>query len=101
MSSASTQTCGWRSSTAASAVNSSREYTTPVGLLGGFRMNHLVFGVIAASSADGVILYPSSSRHTTGTGVPSARSGISRYETQYGAGVITSSPADTVAMIAL
>ncbi len=69
----------------------------PVGLLGVFSSSHFVRGVIARSSACGVSLKPSDSGHATTTGVPSLTSTMSGYDTQYGAGMMTSSPACTVA----
>ena len=57
--------------------------------------------VIFFSSSSGVILNPFFSEHLTIFGVPPAKRTISGYETQYGAGIITSSPGFTVAKIAL
>ena len=54
----------------------------PVGLQGVLIINALVRGVIAAFNFAGVILNPSCSVVGTTTGVPSARSTMSVYETQ-------------------
>ncbi len=78
MSSDSTQTCGWRRSTSASASNSPRLYTAPLGLPGELSSSQRVCGVIAASSCAGVILNPLSMPQSTTTGVPSATSVMSR-----------------------
>ena len=56
---------------------------------------------MAASSSTGCSLRPFSGRVATRTGVPSAKVTISGYDTQYGAGMITSSPASSVAISAL
>src|SRR5471030_2425586 len=64
-------------------------------------ISHLVLGVIARSSASGVSLKPVDSWQFTMTGVPSPNSTISGYETQYGAGMMTSSPGFRVASMAL
>ncbi len=67
-------------------------YTAPVGLVGLLMTTIRVFGVIAASSCAGVILKPCSMPASTITGLPSASSTMSGYDTQYGAGMMTSSP---------
>ena len=64
-------------------------------------ISHLVLGVIAASRAAGVILKPLSAVVSTATGAPPARRTMSGYDTQYGAGMITSSPGFKVATRAL
>jgi hypothetical protein len=58
-------------------LSSSREYAAPVGFDGELSRNHLVFGVIARSSAAALILKPFSMVPTTGTGVPPASSTMS------------------------
>ncbi|MNN44536.1 hypothetical protein D3C81_1588300 [compost metagenome] len=73
----------------------------PLGLFGAFSTSQRVRGVMAASSWAGVSLNAFSGRQLTKTGLPSASSTISGYETQYGAGTMTSSPACTVHMKAL
>jgi hypothetical protein len=60
-----------------------------------------VFGVMAFSSWAGVSLKPSASGHGTVTGLPSQASTMSGYDTQNGAGMITSSPSSTVIANAL
>jgi hypothetical protein len=56
--------------------------------------------VIADSSRRGVSLKPSASGQGTTTGVPSLARTMSGYDTQYGAGTITSSPVSSVAISA-
>src|SRR5258705_11611225 len=101
MSSVSTQTCGCLCSTAPSAINSAREYTAPVGLDGEFSISHFVRGVMLASSCAGVSLKPASRGHSTTIGTPPVSLTISGYDTQQGAGTITSSPGFNVAKKAL
>src|SRR3954469_15952108 len=101
MSSVSTQTCGFLTRTSVSALSSAREYAAPVGFDGELRSTHLVFGVIAAANASAVSLKPLFSEQGTQTGSPSASNTISGYDTQYGAGMMTSSPGLSVAMKAL
>ncbi|MOA26747.1 hypothetical protein D3C78_1475620 [compost metagenome] len=72
-----------------------------MGLLGVFNSTHFVRGVMACSNACGVSLKPSASGQASTTGVPSLTSTMSGYDTQYGAGMMTSSPACTVAASAV
>ena len=73
-------------------------YPDPVGLDGELRIIHFVLFVIAAFNFAGVILNPSFSSHFTIFGFPPAKRTISGYETQNGAGIITSSPLFKVAI---
>ncbi len=66
--------------------------TPPVGLLGEFKISNRVFGVIAFSIAAAFTLKPSSGFVSTNTGVPPAYFTMSGKLTQYGAGMMTSSP---------
>src|SRR3972149_344604 len=74
------------------AFNSSGRYAAPVGLDGLFITIAFVAGVIASSNSSGVILKPFSSRAGRITGVAPDIATITGYDTQYGAGIITSSP---------
>ena len=76
-------------------------YPEPVGFEGELRISHLVFFEIAFFNFCGVSLNPSFSSHFTNLGFPPASRTMSGYETQYGAGIITSSPLLRVAMNAL
>ena len=87
--------CGYFFRTHAKSYNSSFVYTDPVGLQGVEKINIFVLGVIAASNSLPVILKSLSMPAVITTGVPSATLTISTYETQYGAGTITSSPGPT------
>jgi len=73
----------------------------PVGLFGELRTNQRVRGVIAFSNAAASILKPDCSPHETITGTPPCNATMSGYDTQYGAGMMTSSPSLTVAARAL
>ena len=95
MSSLAIHTCGWRSSTSPSAFSSASEYTLPVGLDGLLSTSSLVRGVMAASSCAGLILKWLSRPVSMATGVAPASSTMSGYDTQYGAGMITSSPSSS------
>src|SRR6266481_3890727 len=66
--------------------------TPPVGLLGEFKISSFVFGVTAFSMAEAFTLKPSSAFVDTNTGVPPAYFTMSGKLTQYGAGIMTSSP---------
>ena len=101
ISSASTNISSWLFITRASPSSSAFEYTLPVGLLGEQSMSRRVFGVMAASSCSGVILKFCSKPAFTITGTPPASLAICGYDTQYGAGIITSSPSLTRAMTVL
>ena len=72
MSSDMIQTCSWRSITSPSAAISAAEQAAPVGLLGKFKISHLVRGVIAASRSSGRSLKPLFCGQATGTGTPPA-----------------------------
>ncbi|MNT36723.1 hypothetical protein D3C71_1247010 [compost metagenome] len=63
-----------------------------MGLFGEENINNLVFGVIAASNCAGVILKLLSISVLINIDFPSAKMTISEYDTQYGVGIITSSP---------
>ena len=76
-------------------------YAAPVGLPGAFRITHRVRSVIASRSSSAVSLKSLSSEQSTTTGEPSLTSTMSGYETQYGAGMITSAPSSTVAVNAM
>mgnify|MGYP006257801339 CR=1 FL=1 len=73
-------------------------YPAPVGFDGEFKMTHLVLLEIAFLSFFAVSLKPSCSVHFTIFGLPPAKRTISGYETQNGAGIITSSPLFNVAI---
>ncbi len=57
--------------------SSAAEYAAPVGLFGLLRKNHLVRGVIAASSSPASSLKPRLGPHGTITGTPSASATMS------------------------
>src|SRR6476661_913681 len=82
---------------AVAAMRSSilRPYVAPVGLQGLLMSSALVLGVIRCSSAAGSMAYPSDSLVTRNTGVASFRSAWSEYETQYGVGIMISSPSSS------
>src|SRR6185436_17008127 len=101
MSSLMIHTDGWRSSTAASARYSLAVYTAPLGLDGELSISHLLFLVMALSSASGRSLKPSSARVGNQTGTPSQKWVMWAYATQEGAGISTSSPGASVAISAL
>ncbi|MNP39419.1 hypothetical protein D3C76_1329940 [compost metagenome] len=94
-------TFGWRSSTLPSAANSSRVKIAPLGLFGEFSITQRVRGLMAASNCSGVTLKPCTAPQGMTTGTPPLSMAISVYDTQYGAGVITSSPGSRVARKAL
>ena len=73
------------------AVNSSLEYTVPVGLEGDVKTSIFVLFVIASFSCWGVILKFVVSVVVTSITLPPQYLTISGYVTQYGAGIITSS----------
>src|SRR5207302_11072645 len=75
--------------------------TPPVGLLGELRMSNFVRGVTAFSMAEAFTLKPSSGFVSTKTGVPPAYFTMSGKLTQYGAGIMTSSPGRTSTLITL
>ncbi len=77
MSSDMIHTCGWRSITSPSAAISAAEQAAPVGLLGKFRISHLVRGVMAASRSSGRSLKPLFCGQFTATGTPPASGAIS------------------------
>ncbi|KAG1446793.1 hypothetical protein G6F57_017227 [Rhizopus arrhizus] len=82
---------------AASQVGRGAQQTAPVGLLGEFRISHLVRGVIASRKASGVSLKPSSACVATITGTPPLMRTAAGNVGQYGAGTMTSSPSSRVA----
>ena len=73
----------------------------PVGFDGLFNISHFVLSEIFLSKILGVILKLSLSSHLAITGIPSASTTMSGYETQKGAGIITSSFLLIVAIRAL
>src|SRR5207253_1795545 len=73
----------------------------PVGLLGELRMSNFVRGVTAFSMAEAFTLTPSSGFVSTKTGVPPAYFTMSGKLTQYGAGIMISSPCWTSTLITL
>ena len=77
MSSLMMNTSGCRTRTSVSFLSSARVYAAPVGLEGELSSTHLVRGVIARSSASGVILKPDSIVVGTATGSPPASITIS------------------------
>src|SRR5690606_5914050 len=83
---------GCFSKTFTNAANSSLLYTEPVGLQGEEHMNIVDICVIASSNCSGVILKSLSIVVSINTDLPSAKVTISEYDTQYGVGIITSSP---------
>src|SRR6266496_5175596 len=88
---------GYLRNTLASPSNSCLLYTEPLGLQGEENINNRDLSVIAASSCCGVILYLFSIEVDTSFTTPSPSFTISEYVTQYGVGIITSSPLLTVA----
>src|ERR1700678_2569283 len=97
MSSVRIHTCECLSRTSEMARRSSFEYTAPDGFDGEFRINHLVRGVNACSSASGRIRNPFSMFVSIKTGVAPQNRVSSGYDTQYGEGMTTSSPGPSVA----
>src|SRR5690606_28246213 len=91
---------GYFSKTLTSDSNSVLLYILPVGLQGEENINNFVFGVIAASNSAALILKSLSMVASINTDSPSANFTISEYDTQYGVGMITSSPGFTKHIIA-
>ena len=73
-------------------------YPAPVGFEGELKITHFVFFVMAFFNFFAVSLNPSCSVHLTIFGFPPANKTMSGYDTQKGAGIITSSPLFKVAM---
>src|SRR5262249_24944143 len=101
MSSDMIQTCGCFTITSAIARSSAAEQQAPDGLLGLFRISHLVFGVMAASMSSERGLKPLFCGHVTNTVSPSNSLVISAYALQDGTGITASSPGFSVAPNAL
>src|SRR5215207_5307432 len=82
--------------TSATAASSASLYTAPVGLQGVHKARTRVRGVRCLRSDSGVSFQPGGDVSTATTVAP-ARRACSAYVTQYGAGMMTSSPTSQTA----